>query len=100
MKKLSRSMLILLFVFSMAGVSYATPNKNPAATPTPIEASEANILLLRLTEINEMDKSELNSVEKRELRKEVKSIKKTLNSGVYLSAGAIIIIILLLIILL
>ena len=50
-----------------------------------------------------MDKSNLNSSEKKELRKEVKAIKKTLKStgnGVYLSIGAIIIIILLLILLL
>jgi hypothetical protein len=50
-----------------------------------------------------MDKSELSSVEKKELRKEVRTIKKELKAtgnGVYLSIGAILIIILLLILLL
>jgi len=69
----------------------------------PAEAIEAKALLKRLNEINMMDKSTLNSAEKKNLRMEVLTIKHRLNSvggGVYLSAGAIIIIILLLIILL
>jgi hypothetical protein len=50
-----------------------------------------------------MDKSELSSTEKKELRKEVRAIKAELKStgnGIYLSVGAIIIVILLLILLL
>ena len=55
----------------------------------------------RLIEIKNMDKSHLTSVEKKDLRKEVKEIRRERKSnGVYLSVGAIIIIILLLIILL
>ena len=53
--------------------------------------------------IDAMDKSELSAPEKKELRKEVRSIKKELrdiSGGVYLSVGAVIIIILLLILLL
>jgi hypothetical protein len=60
-------------------------------------------LMARLREIDEMDKSDLSRSEKRELRKEVREIEKTLNSrggGVYLSVGALIIVILLLILLL
>lgn len=57
-------------------------------------------LQLRLDEINSMDKSNLTSSEKKELRKEVKTIKKAANGGVYISVGGLIIIILLLIILL
>lgn len=67
------------------------------------EAAKAKTMLLRLNEIKEMDKTKLNSSEKKSLRKEVRSINrelKTMNGGVYLSVGAIIIIILLLIILL
>ena len=63
--------------------------------------AESEVLLSRLEEINEMDKSDLTHSEKRELRKEVRQIDKTLNGGgVYLSVGAIIIVILLLILLL
>lgn len=71
-------------------------------TAKPAELAQIKVLINRLDEINTMDKSTLNSSEKRQLRKEVRSIKSQLNSlggGVYLSAGAIIIIILLLIIL-
>jgi hypothetical protein len=68
-----------------------------------VEATKAKTMILRLSEIKEMDKTNLNSSEKKSLRKEVRSINrelKTMNGGVYLSVGAIIIIILLLIILL
>lgn len=55
----------------------------------------------RLIEIRNMDKTNLTSAEKKELRKEVKGLRKEARSGgIYLSVGAIIIIILLLILLL
>lgn len=72
------------------------------ATPKEVPA-EVKTMLNRLEEIKKMDKSALTRAEKKELRKEVKTIKKTLRSsgnGVYLSVGAIIIIVLLLILLL
>jgi glutamate mutase epsilon subunit len=68
-----------------------------------IESAEAKAMMSRLEEIKAMDKSNMTSKEKRELRKEVRSIKKSmseLSGGVYLSVGAIIIIVLLLILLL
>lgn len=78
---------------------------NPATThpTTPLENPQAQVLLSRLEEIKAIDKTQLTPLEKKELRKEVKSIKKelkTMNQGVYLSVGAIIIIVLLLILLL
>ncbi len=82
----------------------ASNSNTPTSSSNPNEVpAEVKILLNRLEEIKKMDKSNLNSSEKKELRKEVKTIKKTLKStgnGVYLSVGAIIIIILLLILLL
>jgi hypothetical protein len=71
--------------------------------PKPEETAEAKTLLLRLDEIKAKDMSELKSSEKKNLRKEVRSINhrlKAISGGVYISAGAAIIIILLLIILL
>ena len=68
-----------------------------------IESAEAHAMMSRLEEIKAMDRSNMDSKEKRELRKEVRSIKKSmteLGGGVYLSVGAIIIIILLLVLLL
>lgn len=58
---------------------------------------------IRLNEINQIEKKNLTFLEKRELRKEVRTIKKQmseLSGGVYVSVGALILIILLLIILL
>lgn len=81
------------------------PLQSNGATNTPItltDSTDAKNIVVRLNEIKEMDKSNLNSSEKKALRKEVKSLEKELkksSSGVYLSIGAIIIIILLLILL-
>jgi hypothetical protein len=72
----------------------------PAATE---ESAEARTLLLRLNEINAMDMSKMKSSEKKEMRKEVRSIKRELrdvSGGVYLSVGVIILIVILLIVLL
>ncbi len=78
-----------------SGITAASSEKQEAAT--------ANVLLSRLYEINSMDKSDLTTSDKKELRKEVRSIKSTLKEaggGIYLSIGAIILILLLLIIIL
>ncbi len=74
--------------------------ENPKPPVTAIKAEQAQIMRLRLDEINAMDKSSLTAAEKKALRKEVKAIKKVADGGVYISLGAIIIILLLLIILL
>lgn len=70
---------------------------------TKIEASaEINALTLRLAEIKGMDKSTLTTSEKRQLRKEVRTIKKrssALSGGVYVSAGALLLVLILLILL-
>jgi uncharacterized protein HemX len=82
-----------------ASVTTVTENK----TSETEGAAKSTVLISRLNDIRTMNKSELSSSEKKELRKEVKSIKSELKSsdgGVYLSVGAIIIILLLLILLL
>ena len=61
---------------------------------------QTKIFETRIAEIKAMDKSKLNAAEKKQLRKELRSMKKALTGGVYLSAGAIILIVLLLILLL
>jgi hypothetical protein len=62
--------------------------------------AENELLLARLNEINDLDKSDLTHAEKRALRTEVKTIEAEMaanGGGIYISVGAIIIIILLLI---
>lgn len=77
--------------------SWAVPANNTNEMP-----AEVKKMLNRLDEIKKIDKTSLSSVEKKALRKEVRTINsqlKTTNNGIYLSIGAIIIIILLLILL-
>lgn len=93
--------LISFFLISMC-LSLVTPtfayNKTSPETPKEVLAKQIES---RLVEIKNMDKSNLTSVEKKELKKEVKDLRKQAKeNGIYLSVGAIIIIILLLILIL
>lgn len=105
MKKITLFSMLLIASITFLPNQISAAEKNPIAiTDNPKEVPDnVKVMLLRLDEIKAMDKSELNSSEKKALRKEVKAIKSTLRStgnGIYLSVGAIIIIILLLILLL
>jgi hypothetical protein len=106
MKNLTISfmMAFLFLTFSPMSVkAITTPTVETLDPVKTAEQAQAEVLIIRLNDIKEMDKSSLTRGEKRELRKETRSIKKNLREigqGVYLSAGAIIIIILLLILLL
>jgi hypothetical protein len=95
--------LSLCVAVTMPAKTYA------AAVPvTTVNDPEKDAKLLeqitqRVTEIQNMDKTNLTAAEKKALRKELMGMKKQadgLNSKVYLSVGAIIIIILLLILIL
>jgi methionine-rich copper-binding protein CopC len=79
----------------------AVPSSTTATTST--GSAEAKNLELRLNEIKAMNKSTLAPSDKKNLRKEVKSINhklRDISGGVYLSVGAVLLIALLLIILL
>ena len=103
MKKITLSLMVMVLSLTFLQSIALSNNTEPIAAPTKTVPAEIQVMYDRLTEIKEMDKSEMSSTEKKELRKEVRSIKSELRStgnGVYLSIGAIIIIILLLILLL
>lgn len=105
MKKLSFYLMMAVFSLSIfpSTIIAAEKTKIAVAVENKEVPVEVKVMYNRLEEIKTMDKSELSSSEKRELRKEVKTIKTELKStghGVYLSVGAIIIIVLLLILLL
>lgn len=106
MKKLTLFLMAtwLLFMVPVIPLEADTESASTSKSSTmDIESAETGELLLRIDEINEMDKSELFFSEKRELRKEVRSINKELKQrqpGIYVSVGAAIIILLLLVILL
>ncbi|MFV8269942.1 hypothetical protein ACNQGP_08390 [Flavobacterium sp. GT2N3] len=105
MKKVTVYLMMMVLSLSFVPTQMLAAEKNPTSVsnnPKEVPA-EVKVLLNRLDEIKAMDKSSLNSSEKKELRKEVRAIKAELKStgnGVYLSVGAIIIVILLLILLL
>lgn len=95
---------IVSFLLIAFSVTLITPAMAKDVTPIKTEIPKevrAQQIEHRLVEIRNMDKSSLSRADKKELRKEVKSLKKEAASqGIYLSIGAIIIIILLLILLL
>lgn len=96
-------LVLMLAIAIPASSANLVPGSSPANSPVTTENPRAQQLIQRLEEIKEIDKSELNGSEKKELRKEVRGIKKemkAISGGVYLSVGAIIIVILLLILLL
>ncbi len=94
----------MLLSLSFTTVTQAmTIDSLQSRTPIATVNNRSTELLTRLNEIKNIDKSNLTRVEKKELRIELRNIKKEMKSsgsGVYLSVGAIIIILLLLIILL
>jgi uncharacterized membrane protein YdfJ with MMPL/SSD domain len=84
---------------TMATTDSTLPNSTAGT-----KEERAQQMLNRLEEIKSMDKSALTKEQKKELRKEVKAIRKEAKrdeiKGIYLSIGALIIIVLLLILIL
>jgi hypothetical protein len=96
------TIMSLTFIPLQSSAATSEPTSSLVA-PKPEPPPEVKALELRLNEINAMDKSNMRSSEKRELRKEVKSINHKLrevSGGVYVSVGVIILVVVLLIILL
>jgi hypothetical protein len=106
MKKITMGAIaigLLLAISPVQAKAAVTDPPSAIVIVKPEESPEVKSLLLRLDEINAMDKTDLTSPEKKDLRVEVRDIKKQLSEadgGLYLSVGAIIIILLLIIILL
>lgn len=102
MKKIIYPLMLLVTLTFNLNFAVAADNK-PKTELTAEQKAELNRITSRVEEIRAMDKSNLSRAEKKELRKELKEMKKKANAiggGVYLSVGAIIIIILLLILIL
>lgn len=83
MKKIIFCLLVAGFSFTLAPIQLRASINERASVPAPIAPepaipADAKTMLLRLDEIKSMDKSNLNSSEKKDLRKEVKSVKKVL----------------------
>jgi hypothetical protein len=105
MKRVSHYLTALLLVILLVPAQLlAAPVVSGSAVPVSpaSESAKMDIMLNRLNEIKEMDKSNLSASERKELRKEVRAIKDSVkdSGGVYISVGAIIIILLILILVL
>ena len=104
MKKATIYFMVLLLSITIIPTPIAAKEKNPTAISNPPKEipAEVQVMLNRLNEIKAMDKSNMSRLEKKALRKEVRSINKglrTSGNGIYISVGAILIIILLIILL-
>ena len=103
MKKLVLACMVFFLSLTFVPTQVRAESGSSNATEqTAANRAQATLLYNRLVAIKKMDKSQMSSSEKKELRTEVRSIRKQfkeLAGGVYLSTAAVIIIILLLIIL-
>jgi hypothetical protein len=104
MKKIAICLMATCLSLTLLPLQSSAATISPTTTipaPTPAETAEAKTLTLRLNEINLMDKTNLKSADKKNLRKEVRSINhklREISGGVYLSVSAIILILILLVI--
>jgi len=97
--------IAILMIFTMVSTSTfankaGTKSVAPVATENKLSAEEISSMNKRVEEIRSMDKSEMSSSEKRELRKESKGIKENVRrSGevIYISGGTLLLIILIII---
>ncbi len=95
----------LLTIFSLSATTTFASKKSSSvnATEVRLTTEEINDYKTRVEEIRDMDKSEMSSLEKKELKSELKDIKATMrNQGpyVYIGGTSLLLIIILLIILL
>ena len=105
MKKLPFYLMIMVLSINILQTTMIASEKKSTviATNSKEIPEEVKVMFNRLEEIKAIDKSSLNSSERKALRKEVRTIKadlKTTDNGVYFSIGAILIILLLLILIL
>jgi hypothetical protein len=104
MKKLIYS-LALIFTLGISANTVSANDRSDKKKPemTAEQKVQFERIVNRVEQIRDMDKSQLSSSERSELRKELRELKaqaRATSGGVYLSVGAIIIIILLLILIL
>ncbi len=100
MKNIIRMTILSLLI--VLGQSFSSQAASVPSDSTR-DAAVASQMMVRLNEIQAMDKTSLSPGEKKDLTKELMKMKKQadgLDNKVYLSVGAIIIIILLLILIL
>lgn len=103
--KTTKFLALIMFITFSASPTFAaktTNSTNPSAAESALTNDEVATLNARVIEIHDMDKSELTSTEKSDLKNELNTIKETVKNDpyVYIGSGSLIIILILLIILL
>lgn len=102
--KLKSILFALLTFFTLAASPVMAANTPPETPLTEAQQARVNELIKRVEAIKSINRSELSKVERKNLRKELKSInaeaKAIRGQGVYISLGALIVAALLLILLL
>lgn len=104
--------LAIIVIFSMGATMVFAGNEGlkpegeksavPVKTENKLSEAEINRLTKRVEEIRDMDKSEMSSIERKELRKELKETRKNVKSGggtIYIGGATLLLIILLVILL-
>ena len=102
MKKIAIFLSVMFLFTATAPVAMAKEFKKDKKELSVEEEARMAEIELRVAEIKAMDLSELSNEERKEVRNELREMKKeakALEGGVYISVGALIIILLLLILL-
>ena len=106
MKKTIFITLLMIFTLGATTTTFANDkdlkSDAPVATENKLSTEEVTRLTKRVEEIRDMDKSEMNANDRKELRKEMKEIKKNVkkNSGAVVIGGTTLLLIIILIIIL
>ena len=101
----------IVMIFTLSATMAFAGNKDPKSdaeksavpvtTENKLSDEEISHLTKRVEEIRDMDKSEMNAKDRKELRKELKEIKKNVKKGggIYIGGGTLILVIILIILL-
>jgi hypothetical protein len=110
MKKTTIMAYLMILSLGFSTAFAAEPDKKtrtdettPAKTENKMSEEELSRLTRRVEEIRDMDKSDLTTKERKELRKELRSIKENVRRDggyIYIGAGTLLVVILLVILLL
>ena len=107
MKKTIFFGILLIFTLSST-ITFASKTNSKAAvensatlakTENKLTAEEVAVMTARVEEIRDMDKTNMTSMEKRELRKELKATKENVRKDggvIYISVGTVLLIVLIL----
>jgi arginase family enzyme len=103
MKKLMVCVVTAVMLVTSTPVQSKTENNSIQISATETESAELKALIKRVNEINAMNRSTMSRAERKEIRKELREIKKEVKrhggGTVYISGGLLMLIVVLIILL-